>query len=317
MNETDTAGPRIYRNSQLSRYIRRTKARQSKHTQKNLNVSLRQWTSWLANQGIWEFTDATDGDVDDWIDDLRLDGYADKSILNKFYDISKTYRQIGHDICEHIEVDHLSNEPHIDTHAEIRYIEKDEYKQLLEACPSPRETLLLELLWSTGVRANEASQIRIRDIDRDKEEIKIKTGKQKRGRNVERTVYYGRELSKALREWLDYGARNAYLHSDTSNHLLLTKQSGHMSPNRISEIVNEVATEAGLQEVMWTTQDGRPQHRIHPHSFRHSFCVHRVRAGMPIVFLQELAGHHDLSVTKQYLKFKDEDIKEAYHRYRP
>lgn len=301
----------------VNRQVRRTRARQSHHTSKNLLVTLRQWTTWLASNGIHEFDAASKEDVEDWIDDLLLDGYADKSVLNKFYDLRKTYRAIGHDICESIDVNHLSNEPHIDKHAEIRYISKDEYQQLLDACRDARDTLLLTLLWDTGVRANEASQITLRDINRDENTIKIRTGKQQRGSNPERTVYYTRELSKALRQWLDRGSRNAYLHSDTSDNLLLTKQSGHMPPNRISEIVYEIAVIADLQEVIWTTQDGRPQNRIHPHTFRHSYAVHRVRAGMPIVFLQELLGHADIEVTKQYLKFRDEDVREAYQRYRP
>lgn len=317
----------IKRNPEITRHVRRTHARKSKNTHKNLLVSLRKWTNWVATRDLHDsdaysgngidLTKATKDDLDDWIDDLRLDGYTDKSILNYFYDVSRTYREIGHDIGEDVDTDHLSNSPHIDEHDEIRYIEIEEYEQLLDACRDTRDTLILTLLWETGVRAGEASDITIEDINRDEQYIKIRTGKQRRGDSSTRKVWYGRSLKKALRNWLDRGKRNAYLHSDTSRYLLLTKQSNHMPTQRLGEIVHEVAERAGLQDVVWTTQDGRPQHRIHTHTFRHSFAVHRVKKGMPIVFLQDLMGHADIDVTRQYLHFRDEDIEDAAHRYRP
>lgn len=317
----------IKRNSKIARHVRRTHARKSKSTHKNLLVSLRKWTNWVAENGlkdpdaeeneIIDISRATKDDLDDWIDALRVDNYTDKSILNYFYDVSKTYREIGHDIGEGVDTDHLSNSPHINKEDEIRYIKITEYEQLLDACNDTREILILTLLWETGVRAGEASDITIEDINRDEQYIKIRTGKQRRGDSSTRKVWYGRSLKTALKNWLDRGKRNAYLHSDTSRYLFLTKQSDHMPTQRLGEIVHDIAERAGLQSVIWTTQDGRPQHRIHTHTFRHSFAVHRVKKGMPIVFLQDLMGHADIDVTRQYLHFRDEDIEDAAHRYRP
>jgi len=190
---------------------------------------------------------------------------------------------------------------------------------MIDACPRPRDEMLLRLLWNCGVRAEEAVNIEIEaHIDRDKREINIKTGKQGRTSDVKsRTVYYGRQMERTMRKWLDRGARNKYISADDSPYLIVSKQAEQPTPNRVTEIVDEVAEKAGVQEELWTDASGRPRHRVTAHSFRHSYAVHRVKQGMPIVYLQELMGHADIDQTRKYLKFRKDDIREAEKKYAP
>lgn len=306
----------------IQRHLKRVKARKSEHTLKNREVTLRQWREFCeANE--FEILDPDTKFIDDWLDELRLEGYTDKSILNKAYDLSAMYGALADrdavdtNPFKSIDLTWLSNEPHLDSHSEVRYLDTDEYDTLLEACSNLRDELILRLLWETGVRVSEACNIRIEDIDRDTRQIEIQTAKQQRGSGSTRTVYYRYALADVLQKWLDRGGRTKYLSADESEYLLVTKESPKMPPNRLGEIIHEVADRTEIQEVVFTNVSGQPQHRITPHTFRHSYAVHRTKNGMPIVYLQDLLGHSDIDITRQYLKFRTDDIREAEKTYAP
>ncbi|WP_440007702.1 tyrosine-type recombinase/integrase [Halomicrococcus sp. SG-WS-1] len=309
-------------NPAIQRHLTRVKARKSDHTLKNRETTLRQWREFCEENGS-EILEPDAELINDWLDKLILEGYTDKSTLNKAYDLSAVYRALANrgvideTPFKSVDLTWLSNEPELDTHSEVRYLDIGEYESLLEACRNPRDELILRLLWETGVRVSEACNIRIEDIDRDNRQIEIQTSKQQRGKNQTRTVYYRYELARMFRKWLDEGDRRKYLSAGESEYLLLTKESPKMPPQRLGEIVHEVADRTNLQEVVFTDVRGQPQHRITPHTFRHSYAVHRTKNGMPIVYLQDLLGHSDIDVTRQYLKFRTDDIREAEKTYAP
>lgn len=310
----------------VSRYLRRVRARQSEHTLKNRRVAYTQFEEFCRQHGQSIF-DADEWTVEDWMDGM-LDpdgkGFAPRTVRNKVYDVSALYQYLerrGHvdeNPCEDLDTSDL-NGTVMDEYTEVRYLEPDEYQQMLDACERIRDRLLLQVLWNCGVRAEEATRIEIdAHVDRDDKEITIKTGKQGRTSDVKsRTVYYRRPVERTLRKWLDKGGRDKYLSASDSDYLFLTREAGQMTPIRVTEIVDEVAEAAGLQDTLWTDAAGRDRRRITAHSFRHSFAVHRVKAGMPIVYLQELLGHADIEQTREYLKFRQDDIKEAEKKYAP
>ncbi|WP_255167123.1 tyrosine-type recombinase/integrase [Natrononativus amylolyticus] len=306
----------------IQRHLIRIKARKSSHTLKNRVVTLQQWREYCEETG-YDVLEADTDLIDGWLDEMRIEGYADKSILNKAYDLSAVYRYLNdRDAVErnpfdHVELNWLSNKPKLDTHSEIRYLDIDEYETLIDACRDLRDELILRLLWATGVRVSEASDIRIDDIDLEERQIEVRTSKQQRGENKSRTVYYRYDLARVLREWLKGGRRNKYLYAGESDYLLLTKQSPRMPVRRLGEIVREVAARTDLQEVVYTDVEGNPRNRITPHTFRHSYAVHRTKNGMPIVYLQDLLGHSEIDVTRKYLKFRSDDIREAEKKYAP
>lgn len=306
----------------IERHLKRVKARKSDHTLKNREVTLRQWR---------KFCEETERDIlnpdaefiDDWLDEMILEGYTDKTVLNKAYDLSAVYGALAdRDVIdtnpfEPMDLTWLSNEPELDSQSEIRYLDTAEYDTLLEACRNLRDELIIRLLWDTGVRVSEACNIRIDDINQDDRRIEVQTAKQQRGSNKTRTVYYRYELARVLREWLDRGGRTKYISADQSEYLLITKQSPKMPPSRLGEVVREIADRTELQEIVFTNVSGQPQNRITPHTFRHSYAVHRTKNGMPIVYLQDLLGHSDIDITRQYLKFRNDDIREAEKTYAP
>lgn len=321
-------------------HLEKVKSRKSKNTLDNRRVSMEQWREYCTSEGT-TILDAEPQNLDDWLDHLNNEGYAGKSILNKFYDISAMYKflwrrrdvdEIGEQWVDEMadtNLDWLSTDAKINEHVDSRYLEIEEYEQLLDECQNLREELVLRLLWETGVRGVEAMRIKESDIDTDERVIEVETAKQGEGNSEDREVFYQGTLGTVLKKWLDRGGRERYLGADESPFLLVTKESPMMHPNVIGDIVRDVAERAGLNDVVTffdedememtelTTVDGRPRYRISTHSLRHSYAVHRTKRGMPIIYLKELLGHSDIEQTRIYLQFRDDDLKEAEENYAP
>lgn len=56
--------------------------------------------------------------------------------------------------------------------------------------------------------------------------------------------------------------------------------------------------------------------KVTPHVLRHTYSVHRIRAGMDIVTLQKILGHNNIRTTTIYLQLTQEDVMDAADRYK-
>jgi len=307
----------------VNRHFTRVKARKSEKTLQNRRVSFRQFLEFCQSRDLG-ISDISGEEINLWIDELLIDDYAPRSIRTKVYDVSALFQSlsrrgvVGSNPVEDVELKQYSA-TRIGEHTEVRYLEVEEYEALRDAASKLRNRLVIEILWETGVRAVEAVSIRLRDIDREERKIKIDSAKKgELSASQTRKVYYSRKLERTLTEWIDRGGRSRYLGAESGQgHLLITKEADRMARNRVGEIVTDLASEAGIQEVLYEDQSGTERRRVTPHALRHSFAVHRVKNGMPLVYLQDLLGHEDIEVTRKYLQFRDDDIAEAERKYRP
>lgn len=310
----------------IHKHLKRVKARKSSSTLRNRRVAIRQFSNFCQREGL-TFEEVNKEHVNDWIDGFLLDEYAPRSIRTKVYDLSSVYQYLeGRGIVdanpiEDVDLKEFSGTK-IDEYTDVRYLDIDEYEAMVDACEKLRNQLLIELLWETGCRASEAVSIQISDIDRDERSINIETAKQGAlSASKSRTVYYSRSFGRTLQKWLDRGGRSKYLGvgDDGDGYLLVTKEAPSMAVNRVNEIVHKIASEdyADIQQVLYTDASGTERNRVTAHAFRHSYAVHRVKNGMPLVYLQDLLGHEEIEVTRKYLQFRDDDVAEAERKYRP
>jgi integrase/recombinase XerD len=310
----------------IRKHLNRVKARKSSSTLRNRRVALRQFADFCEREGL-SFDEIAKEHVNEWIDEFLLDEYAPRSIRTKVYDLSSVYQYLeGRDVVnenpiEDVDLKDFSGTK-IGEYTDVRYLEIDEYEAMVDACSKLRNQLLIEFLWETGCRASEAVSTRISDIDREERSINIETAKQGAlSASKSRTVYYSRSFSRTLQKWLDRGGRSKYLgvSSDGDGYLLVTKEAPSMAVNRVNEIVHKLASEdyADIQQVLYTDASGTERNRVTAHAFRHSYAVHRVKNGMPLVYLQDLLGHEEIEVTRKYLQFRDDDVAEAERKYRP
>jgi len=297
----------------------RVKARYSHRTYINRRGNYRHYKRFCEVHG-YDFLEPSVVLMDDFIDHQLNHGYSEGSIENRVYDLSALFQYLSNrDVVESNPVADDAMDMDVvksgTDFSDIRYIEEEDYETLLGEIDSVRDELLVRLLWQTGVRAKELVNIKIGDIDRSEQEIE--TAKQ--DDPVFRTVFYQRSVEHLLTKWLDRGARDAYLSAENSDYLLVGKESEQLHPNRPTELIRKYAAEdrADIQTVSSENRVGEERRSVTAHAFRHSYAVHRVKNGMPIVFLSDLLGHSDLSQTREYLRFRDDDIREADKKYRP
>lgn len=158
-----------------------------------------------------------------------------------------------------------------------------------------RDTALIELLYSGGLRISEALSLQVSDIHTQEKWIKVK-GK---GRK-ERMVPLGEEALDAIIQYLQIER----IHLNASDpELLLNLRGKALSRMGAWKIVQKYSLQIGLP--------------ISPHSLRHSFATHLIEGGMDLRVLQTLLGHADISTTERYTHLQMDQFLEAHRLFHP
>ena len=184
-----------------------------------------------------------------------------------------------------------------------KYLNFNEIEKLLNVYDNNnyigiRNSLILEMLYSTGIRVSEMTNIKIIDISLSEKSIKI-SGKG----NKDRIVYFGSRCNELLNVYL----KNSYnkLNINNLNYLLLSKTGKKISDREIRKVVEEAAKLSHIEM------------RISPHVLRHTFATHMLNEGADLRSVQELLGHENLSTTQIYTHLTNEKIRKVYLNAHP
>lgn len=164
-----------------------------------------------------------------------------------------------------------------------------------------RNKAMLELLYASGLRCSEIVNLKVTDIDYDRQLLLIhgKGGK-------DRYVPY-HDYAKEVLEWYLEESRYALMVKAKEEHTyVFVNARGNKLTNRgVQNIVDRVC------------QGYDATKKIHPHTFRHSFATHLLNAGADLRTVQELLGHTNLSTTQIYTHITDEHLKKVYQKAHP
>lgn len=174
----------------------------------------------------------------------------------------------------------------------------------LLACPNLdtiygiRDSLILELLYSTGIRVSELVNIRLKDINFNDKQIKI-LGKG----NKERYVLYGQVCSEKLTNYLN-NCRSKF-NTKNSEYLLLGKSGAKLTTRFIEILLKKYQNQAQIKV------------KVTPHTLRHTFATHLLEGGADLKTVQELMGHESLSSTQVYTHVTSERLRNVYLHTHP
>jgi integrase/recombinase XerC len=152
-----------------------------------------------------------------------------------------------------------------------------------ESAPGPlalRDRALLELLYGCGLRASEACGLRLRDLDRGRDVVRV-TGKGSK----QRLVPLGGAAAEALGRYLEQ-ARPQLARGDES-HLFLSIRG---RPLVASDVRRRLEREL--------RREGLPARS--PHALRHTFATHLLEGGADLRSIQEMLGHASVGTTQVY-----------------
>ena len=162
-----------------------------------------------------------------------------------------------------------------------------------------RDTAILELLYSTGMRVGECAALTEDALDLLSGSVRVR-GK---GRK-ERLCLLGRPALRALRAAMD--ARPAARGAGGARRPLFVSHVGRrLTARSIERMFAAMARRADLPE------------GISPHTLRHSFATHLLNNGADLRSVQELLGHASLSTTQLYTHVSIERMREVYERAHP
>lgn len=164
---------------------------------------------------------------------------------------------------------------------------------------SIRNTALLELLYATGMRVSECVSIRMKDLDRHMQIVKV-MGK---GRK-ERYIPYGQFAHDALEHYIE-DVRPKLMKNKEHDGLFVNNRGDLLTARGIRHILTECMKKASANS------------NIYPHMIRHSFATHLLNNGADLRTVQELLGHSHLASTQVYTHVTKEHLRKTYLNSHP
>lgn len=173
------------------------------------------------------------------------------------------------------------------------------YNELSKSEKYSLENLFFDVLYTTGLRISELTNLKVLDIDMG-EQLILVAGKG----NKERIVIYPEKLNAQLYMYLKarkyvmdfYNIRHDYVFIDFNNGNKITK-------NFVYNQIVSLGKKTG--------------YKLKPHLLRHSYATHLLENGCDLRYIQELLGHSSVQTTQRYTKVQIERKKAVINAYHP
>lgn len=178
-----------------------------------------------------------------------------------------------------------------------------------------RDSAILKLLFSTGLRVSELCSLNIDNIDFNKEEFSVR-GK---GDKV-RIVFVSDEAKQALKNYLDKRgdiSEALFVRIPTKtkispevrprgiwrSHLKDSNSVSRLTPRSVQRIIKHYAIKAGITK------------KLTPHGLRHLFATDLLQNGADIRSVQSMLGHKNITTTQIYTHISDKYLKEVHKKF--
>lgn len=162
---------------------------------------------------------------------------------------------------------------------------RDEIIRIIDNIKNLKHKLMIELLYSSGIRVGECIKVKTVDIDFNEKIVFIKKGKG----NKDRYTITSKKFIKDLKKYL------SQKNTDTI-YLFENKNKGHLTIRTVQEVIKKAAKKAGIKK------------RVYPHLLRADFVTHLLDDGAPIEKVQKLCGHSRIDTTLRYARLKTNDF---------
>lgn len=241
-------------------------------------------------------------DVMEYLKYLDRMNYSNRSIarhlstLRSFYNYLVEIKLLDNNIYRRLKNPKVEKKlPNFLSQSEVEVIldnlKEDTPKEIMTKC-------LFELLYSTGIRVSEAANIKLLDIDYKNGTIRI-FGKGSK----ERIVYFGDRLRNILDKYLSI--RDNLLINGNREYLFINSRGEGLSKSSIEHIFASIRSKTLLN------------HKLSPHTLRHSYATHLLDEGADLRSVQELLGHENLNTTEIYTHVSNERLRAVYLKCHP
>lgn len=168
-----------------------------------------------------------------------------------------------------------------------------EIEEMLSNNLTPLERVVMELLYSCGLRVTELVNLKLNDIDLSSKYIRC-FGKGSK----ERIIPLGEIAKRAVTAYLPSRELVIKKYNITTKKLLISEHGHFISRQDVYNFIH--------------SQGKLIQKNISPHTLRHSFATHLLENGADLRVVQELLGHSDVSTTQLYTHISKKRLKDVY-----
>jgi integrase/recombinase XerC len=240
--------------------------------------------------------------VRSWLAGLKERGLTSKSINRKISCLKSFFRyHLRTGTIEYTPMAQVIS-PKVSKRLPV-FIKEEDTRKLVETLHQSAENwksqnakMLVIIFYATGMRLSELINLKEKQIDFSKSQIKV-LGKG----NKERIIPVSLEIMEIIREYQQLKKD----FESTDDVLLVTEKGKKLYPKYAWLLVNQVLGEA-------STLDKKS-----PHVLRHTFATHLMNKGADLNAVKELLGHSSLAATQVYTHNSIEKLKDVYKKAHP
>ena len=280
----------------------RQERRLSNHTVISYEADLKQFQFFFSDYSSNQKIETADKRaIRSWIVELSLKNLSPKSINRKIATLKSFFKFLIK--REIIEVNPTANINSLKTDQKIpNFIKEKDINYLFDNLKvennfeGQRDLLILELLYGTGIRISELINLKTKNINITKKEIKV-LGK----RNKERIIPIHDHILNQIDSFIN---KKNDIKSD-HKYLLCTKKGDQLYPMLIYRIVKK-----HLSSLINSK-------KYNPHLLRHTFATHILNKGGDLNSIKDLLGHESLAATQIYTHNSIEKLKDTFKASHP
>ena len=174
-----------------------------------------------------------------------------------------------------------------------KVISLKEIETMLKSDLTPLQSVIIEFLYSCGLRVSELTNLKLSDIDISAKYVRC-FGKGSKERIIPIGVY----AINVLKKYLPHRELIIKRENLVTKKLLITDSGREITRQDIYNFIHN---------------QGKLIHKnISPHTLRHSFATHLLENGADLRVVQELLGHSDVSTTQLYTHISKKRLKDVY-----
>ena len=282
----------------IEAFIAKFKLR-SKHTVAAYRQDIKCFESFISKEKIGNWQDINPSTIRRYVSARYNSGLAPRSIARELSSLRSLFRflkknnQIDRNPAEGVSSPKMN-------YRLPRTLDVDAMNRLLSYSPKTnleiRDKAILELLYSSGLRASEVTSLNMLDLDFENREVRV-LGKG----DKERVVPVGKFAIKSLRDWLR--VRSQFGNDERS--LFLSRRGTRLASRSVQ-----------VRLRLWARRFS-DEGDVHPHMLRHSFASHLLESSGDLRAVQELLGHASISTTQRYTHLDFQHLASVYDRAHP
>lgn len=265
----------------------------SENTQEAYRNDLMEFINFLAKNGIEKFDDIQRIHINLFIRELRKQELAPTSVSRKIASLRGWFKwMMGLELIKFDPTVSLE-QPKLSKHLP-KVLSVSEVDTLLSQELPVLSKVILEILYATGMRVSELSNLNLDNINLKHNYVKC-SGKGSK----ERLVPIGKIAKDALVAYLEQRTLIIEKYEIESKYLLLHENGRKVTRQDIYHLIADLG-----EKVL--------NKHITPHTLRHSFATHLLENGADLRVVQELLGHSDVATTQLYTHISKKRLKDVY-----